>query len=387
MHPDDQVSKQPLLRGFHTYLLLFFLSASTVLGRPEDSTIGTLVTPPPSTAEYRQPVKTPALILQANGGWFTHSDPISQYAWDYNLRVGSTVVAARAGVVSYIRMNSNIGGADLEHYQNEANSIVIDHLDGTCAQYYHLSKEDCPVRLGEYVIQGEPIALSGDTGYNLGPHLHFAVLDAESMHSLPARFIDFNKNQGVPQKDDLVHGAAPAEVSSKIITQYKQVWRACHAAQKKGYPDLAFRFASALPESVRHPFYFYDRELTALKKKLRKNLIERLSLLSTLTDPSEAELLESLRMLITLEEIRDWELRRPFNKLKEQAGEWPGEPLDPELGDHTAIEDWTEGLALECVEQTRDAALRYISAYQRSRGLVKSPARASLARILEETST
>ena len=43
------------------------------------------------------------------------------------------------------------------------------------ALYAHLKPEGVQVRVGQQVRQGQPIALSGNTGYSTAPHLHFVV--------------------------------------------------------------------------------------------------------------------------------------------------------------------------------------------------------------------
>ncbi len=51
--------------------------------------------------------------------------------------------------------------------------IIIDHGDNYCSLYLHLDR--FYVSYGQYVQQGERIALSGNTGQSTGPHLHAAV--------------------------------------------------------------------------------------------------------------------------------------------------------------------------------------------------------------------
>ncbi|MFB7778757.1 M23 family metallopeptidase [Streptomyces bauhiniae] len=79
---------------------------------------------------------------------------------DFHAASGTAVHAAGAGTV----VSTGWGGA----YGNE---IVIRMADGMYTQYGHLSS--IAVTVGQRVIPGQQIALSGATGNVTGPHLHF----------------------------------------------------------------------------------------------------------------------------------------------------------------------------------------------------------------------
>jgi murein DD-endopeptidase MepM/ murein hydrolase activator NlpD len=55
------------------------------------------------------------------------------------------------------------------------NLVTIDHGGGVFSKYGHNSRLE--VRVGEEVMVGEEIALSGSTGRSSGPHLHFELWD------------------------------------------------------------------------------------------------------------------------------------------------------------------------------------------------------------------
>ena len=77
------------------------------------------------------------------------------------MAVGDTVRAALGGTVD--RVDYQPGGYG--HY------VTISHDGGLETRYAHLSRP--LVVPGQYVMAGEPVALSGNSGNSTGPHLHF----------------------------------------------------------------------------------------------------------------------------------------------------------------------------------------------------------------------
>jgi murein DD-endopeptidase MepM/ murein hydrolase activator NlpD len=130
-----------------------------------------------TSAEYRPPFARGEfyVIHQAFGGSFSHSGPENYHAVDFAMPVGSAVHAARAGVVMQIEEDFYQAGTDLEKYGDRANFVAILHADGTFAIYAHLDLERVYVGLGQRVDAGQLMALSGNTGFSTGPHLHFVV--------------------------------------------------------------------------------------------------------------------------------------------------------------------------------------------------------------------
>lgn len=114
-------------------------------------------------------------VTQGWEGGFTHQGPRNRYAIDVSMPVGTPVLAARAGRVVDMRMSSTEGG-NSPRFRPRANYIKIEHDDGTLTVYVHLKGNSQRVQVGDAVKQGEVIALSGNTGYTTGPHLHFALL-------------------------------------------------------------------------------------------------------------------------------------------------------------------------------------------------------------------
>lgn len=118
-------------------------------------------------------------VSQAFGGALsTHdSDPL-MHAIDFAMPAGSSVTAARAGVVVDVMLRYTEGGND-PRLVDRANTVSVAHDDGTVAEYAHLSPGPALVALGERVGAGDLLGYSGGTGYSSEPHLHFMVTRPE----------------------------------------------------------------------------------------------------------------------------------------------------------------------------------------------------------------
>lgn len=141
-----------------------------------------------SSFRYDLPFKKNAKyrIEQGYNGRFTHQN---ENSLDFNLPEGTQVRAARAGVVVSV-VQSFKGSCLREDCKAMANHILIYHNDGTLAEYSHLSFNSARVAVGDSVNRGDLIALSGNTGYTRGPHLHFICYLAgfSSNRSIKTRF-------------------------------------------------------------------------------------------------------------------------------------------------------------------------------------------------------
>lgn len=123
--------------------------------------------------------------IRPNGG-------VGLYAVDVSMPIGTTIVAARPGRVVAIQETFVDGnGEDLKE-----NFVFIRHDDGTIARYFHLTHDGALVNVGEAVRQGQPIALSGNTGDSAGPHLHFDVQACGP--NLPPRYNTLPCGQTLP---------------------------------------------------------------------------------------------------------------------------------------------------------------------------------------------
>ena len=109
----------------------------------------------------------PTYIKPISGGRFTSGFKRRWGRWhkgvDWATPVGTAVMASSGGTVAKAGWGSGYGYV-----------VYINHADGRQTRYGHLSK--VLVKPGEYVKQGQKIALSGNTGRSTGPHVHFEIL-------------------------------------------------------------------------------------------------------------------------------------------------------------------------------------------------------------------
>lgn len=131
-------------------------------------------------------------VGQAYGGPITtHTERSSQFAVDFSMPMGTTVLAARSGTVVNLEDSFGAGAMD-KVYADKANFVDVLHNDGTIATYAHLA--GVKVRRGQRVSVGEKIGISGSSGFSSGPHLHFVVWRPEKgwkgleQVSLPVEF-------------------------------------------------------------------------------------------------------------------------------------------------------------------------------------------------------
>ena len=152
-----------------------------------------------------------ALPVDEGSGWqlgqgfhggFSHSDEQNLYAVDLIVREGTPILAARDGVVMQVESAFDRSGLNREKYAERANLIRIVHDDGSMALYAHLKENGVYVRVGQHVSVGQQIALSGNTGYSSGPHLHFCLQVNRGMRlvSIPFRMVGGSGYLPLPRK-------------------------------------------------------------------------------------------------------------------------------------------------------------------------------------------
>jgi murein DD-endopeptidase MepM/ murein hydrolase activator NlpD len=126
------------------------------------------------------------LLVQGYNSSFSHR---GRLGLDFKMKRGTPVHAARNGVVSYMEERFSEGGVN-KKYLRKANSIVIQHSDGSYAIYAHLQHNGASVERGDSIQTGQLIGYSGSVGYSAFPHLHFTVWKPgpKGRIQLPTRF-------------------------------------------------------------------------------------------------------------------------------------------------------------------------------------------------------
>lgn len=82
---------------------------------------------------------------------------------DYVIPEGTRIFATADGIVREVKGKTSTSGS----------TVVIDHGNGYSTSYSHL--QSAKVEVGQRVQRGDIIALSGNSGLSLAPHLHYEV--------------------------------------------------------------------------------------------------------------------------------------------------------------------------------------------------------------------
>ena len=99
-----------------------------------------------------------------------------KHAIDFLLPEGTKLMASAAGTVVKVKVDSKEGGPDPKYKDPKyLNHITIQHGNGEYSYYSHLRHQGALVRVGDNIKEGQPIAISGNTGFTTAPHLHFCV--------------------------------------------------------------------------------------------------------------------------------------------------------------------------------------------------------------------
>ncbi|MEQ8472142.1 MAG: M23 family metallopeptidase [Marinoscillum sp.] len=125
---------------------------------------------------------------------------MNQYALDFHMDTGTEITAIRDGIVMDVE-EKNSKGCPREECSKYNNYVMIRHDDGSVADYSHIMKNGSKVKIGDRVKAGDPIALSGETGFASGPHLHLEVyvMTFNGQQSVKVEYHLDENTIGIPQ--------------------------------------------------------------------------------------------------------------------------------------------------------------------------------------------
>ncbi len=165
-----------LSRLFPLFLIIFFSVGCAISKNPYHQELKLLqkgIIKDDSSFIYQlpfQPNETHFLVQ----GYFSRYSHKNRAALDFKMKPGTPIYAARTGTLLRLKEDGNKGGWKRK-YRRDGNYIVIQHNDSSRAGYWHLQYNGVLVNVGDSVLQGQVIGISGKTGYALFPHLHFIV--------------------------------------------------------------------------------------------------------------------------------------------------------------------------------------------------------------------
>ncbi len=132
-------------------------------------------------------------VIQGYNGSYSHNTSNSRYAIDFALNINDTICSADDGYVVGVIKDYNRSGKT-EEWFDYGNYITVYHSkSGLFTQYVHLIQNGSFVKVGDTVRKGQPIGLSGMTGYTTIPHLHFNVKRPDEKEGLISTDIEFEE--------------------------------------------------------------------------------------------------------------------------------------------------------------------------------------------------
>lgn len=200
-------------------------------------------------ASYRLPFEENKAypLTQGNQGSVSHKG-YCEYAFDFGMPEGTRITAARGGKVVEATEEIIKGGT------GSGNHVKIDHGDGTFGQYFHLKYQGAVVAVGDLVLQGDLIGLSGATGNVTGPHLHFQV--DQGGKSIPVTFEDVEGDGGLPKEGKSYTSRNTPGIPAETKDRLSALLRATKLAEQEGAWGLVYLLSKKIADeklAVKYP--------------------------------------------------------------------------------------------------------------------------------------
>ena len=148
-------------------------------------------------------------IVQGYNGQYSHQGNYSRYALDFGMQVGDTICAADKGYAVGVIEGYEFGGNNRK-WRDYANYITLFHPHSNLfTQYVHLTHEGAFIEVGDEVQMGQPIGLSGMTGWTDIPHLHFNAIypKEEEFFGSPVEFLEGYKGKDLKRNGRVKKGS------------------------------------------------------------------------------------------------------------------------------------------------------------------------------------
>ncbi len=177
--------------------------------------------------QFFLPITGEWTVTQGNHGEITHKSDWA-YAWDFEIMdregknyhhhaeevddyycYGKAVYASAGGYVAKIVdgiADNRINQINTE--QKWGNYLTIQHGIGVYSLYAHLKSGSVKLKVGDYIPQGEKIALIGNSGRSAVPHLHFHIQTTYEAGSktLFSNIANYKKREKVSQSHFISFG-------------------------------------------------------------------------------------------------------------------------------------------------------------------------------------
>jgi len=124
------------------------------------------------------PKNTPIDGIETGGP--SHTGPF-RGALDFIVPLGTEILAPLDGeVVEVVDGNSRFGPSP--DFVNDLNYITIRHSNGEFSQPAHLEMGSAKVKVGDRVVAGQVLGVTGNSGWMDKPHLHLLVYRSDPNH-------------------------------------------------------------------------------------------------------------------------------------------------------------------------------------------------------------
>lgn len=172
---------------------------------------------------------------------------ISAYQNENYYCYNKPVIAPADGIIAEVADNieDNEPGK-VNTVQNWGNSIIIKHIEGVYTQFSHLKAGSVKKKKGDFVSQGEMLALVGNSGRSPEPHLHFQVQTTPLLGSktMPYPFAYYLLKEG--DKKILKSYSVPSENDQIMNVEIDPLLKSAYDFQ----PGMIIRFRYSVNSSA-----------------------------------------------------------------------------------------------------------------------------------------